>query len=109
MSVADRAKDTLRLLEVDGRAADDRAQLVVVLDADRLRDDAVVAVRNHVDRQFLYEVFHVPPSASLLGHFCEELPQDTEHLADRHLLAELLPPELGGVDDASLRERFKPL
>ena len=27
-----------------------------------------------------------------------------------HLLfAELLPPELGGVDDASLRERFKPL
>ena len=109
VSVSDRAKDTLRLLEVDGRAADDRAQLVVVLDADRLCDDAVVAVRNHVDRQFLYEVFHVPPSASLLGHFCEELPQDTEHLADRHLLAELLPPELGGVDDASLHERFKPL
>lgn len=29
VSVADGAKDTLRLLEVDGRAADDRAQLVV--------------------------------------------------------------------------------
>ena len=109
VSVADGAKDTLRLLEVDGRAADDRAQLVVVLDADRLCDDAVVAVRNHVDRQFLYEVFHVPPSVSLLACFREELPQDTEQLADRHLLAELLPPELGGVDDASLRERFKPL
>ena len=26
-----------------------------------------------------------------------------------YLLAELLPPELGGVDDASLHERFKPL
>ena len=94
-------RDRVRAVIVD-EVLHPRRQLYRLIEALLVRLRVLVQVGGDVPRHGL--LCSLCLLYTSLGHFCEELPQDTEHLADRHLLAELLPPELGGVDDASLHE-----